>query len=82
MPEPEPVGLYVKVVPEFSASNASPRAPITFSIDVEPSVDTVFASPDEQDVSNAEEAQTIVPSTAARTRVNVFFIITSPSDCF
>ena len=41
IPEPEPVGLYVKVASGFAFVNASPRAPITFSIEVEPSVATL-----------------------------------------
>ena len=41
IPEPEPVGLYVKVTPLFCSMKDSPRAPMTFSIDVEPSVETV-----------------------------------------
>ena len=41
MPEPEPVGLYVKLTPPFWASKASPSTPMTFSMEVEPSVDTV-----------------------------------------
>ena len=41
MPEPEPVGLYVNVTPLFASMKASPSAPMTFSIEVEPSVATV-----------------------------------------
>ena len=40
IPLPEPVGLYVKLTPSLLFMNDSPRAPITFSIDVEPSVET------------------------------------------
>ena len=41
IPEPEPVGLYVTEMDLFSLSKVSFSAPITFSIEVEPSVDTV-----------------------------------------
>ena len=40
IPEPEPVGLYVNFTSGFASINASPKAPTTFSIDVEPSVAT------------------------------------------
>ena len=42
MPEPEPVGLYVNVIPLLLFIKDSPSAPITFSIDVDPSVETVL----------------------------------------
>ena len=41
IPVPEPVGLYVNFASGLFAVKASPSAPMTFSIEVEPSVDTV-----------------------------------------
>ena len=41
MPEPEPVGLYVNFMSSFACIKASPNAPITFAMEVEPSVATV-----------------------------------------
>ena len=87
MPEPEPVGLYVNVMP-VSCRKASPKAPITFCIDVEPSVATepvtVSLCPsvlcgcelslDEQAV-NAITATKAVIITAI-----IFFILFSPSE--
>ena len=40
MPPVEPVGLYVKLMSLFSFTNDSPNAPMTFSIEVDPSVET------------------------------------------
>ena len=41
IPVPEPVGSYVTDTPGFSAINCSERIPITFSIEVEPLVETL-----------------------------------------
>ena len=41
MPLPEPVGLYVTEISGFSFMNASARDPMTDSMDVDPSVDTI-----------------------------------------
>ena len=63
IPEPEPVGLYVKVTPLFCSMKDSPRAPMTFSIDVEPSVETVPVVFSEQPM--AESAVTDAMSASA-----------------
>ena len=70
IPEPEPVGLYVTDIP-VSFSKVSPRTPITFSIDVEPSVDTDDFEAPHPDI----EAQ--ITSDAA-IKASIFFIVKFP----
>ena len=74
IPEPEPVGLYVKVIPSLSAMNCSPSAPMTFSIEVDPSVDTepaVFEEP--QPVTTIAAISVLINKPAI-----FFFIVISP----
>ena len=59
IPEPEPVGLKVNLMPVFS-EKASPRPPITFSAEVDPSVETVSTEVQEEKVSNIIKTEIII----------------------
>lgn len=67
MPEPDPVALYVNAIPFFSWK-ASPRALITFDIEVEPSVETDVVS------FFPQEANAVSASTDASATAIIFFI--------
>ena len=77
MPEPEPVGLYVNVTPSFASIKDSPKAPITFSIDVEPSVETVPPA-----LLFPQPVKIAAASAITSAMLKIFFIINSPFSYF
>ena len=66
MPEPEPVGLYVYEVPGLLLMKDSPREPMTFSMEVEPSNDTLALA--------EQPAKSASTQAAAITMLMIFFI--------
>ena len=76
IPLPLPVGLYENVMPSFFAMKSSPNAPITFSIDVEPSVETVppFVL-EPQPVKHVATMLTVIPTTNNFFLIDFFIII-------
>ena len=74
MPEPEPVGLYVYEVPELLLMKDSPREPMTFSMEVEPSNDTLPASAAASGALVEQPAKSAAAQTAVSTMLMIFFI--------
>ena len=74
MPEPEPVGLYVYEVPGLLLVKYSPREPMTFSMEVEPSNDTLPSSAAASGALAEQPAKSASTQAAAITMLMIFFI--------